>query len=114
MSDDAPMSGDALMSDEAPSCDVRIPRRRFLSKLGVAGLAASAGLFANVSTAEAASCGCCNLVWCPPTTDYGTCVSYSHYLWGCTTSGGFLYCNCCERKNAQGQYIASAYRCQYP
>jgi hypothetical protein len=102
------------MKEDAPSCDVRIPRRRFLAKMGVAGLAASTGFFASTSTAQAADCQCCNLVYCPPNTDMGTCTSYSHYLWGCTTSGGFLYCTCCERKDASGSYIASAYRCQYP
>lgn len=102
------------MNEEAPSCNVLIPRRRFLRRLGAAGLAASAGIFVNTSTALAASCGCCNLVYCPPNTDMSTCLANSHYLWGCTTSGGFLYCHCCERKNAQGTYIASAYSCQYP
>lgn len=104
------MSGQA-----APSCDVGIPRRRFLSKLGAAGLAASTGFFASESTSAAAGgCQCCNLVYCPPNTTFGTCMAYHHYLWGCTTSGGFLWCQCCERFGPGGGYIQSAYQCQYP
>jgi hypothetical protein len=61
-----------------------------------------------------ATCGCCNLVYCPPNTSLSSCDSVYHYQWECTESGGYLYCNCCEKKNSSGYYYASAYQCQYP
>lgn len=61
-----------------------------------------------------ATCGCCNLVYCPPNTSYASCSSVSHYMWECTTSAGFEYCYCCEKKKSGGGYSASGYQCQYP
>jgi len=76
-------------------------------------------VFGKQTAAEAAAinpnttCGCCNLVYCPPTISYTTCMNASHYMWECTMSSGFEYCNCCERKNSSGGYNASGYQCQY-
>jgi hypothetical protein len=69
--------------------------------------AAEAGVVPN------ATCGCCGLKYCPPTISYTSCMGTSHYMWECTMSSGFEYCNCCERKNSSGTYIASGYQCQY-
>ena len=102
----------------------RFGRRGFLAAVGAGGLTVAgavftsqqpqdaASAFCDVKT-EAASCGCCGLVYCPPTTSLSHCDSVSHYQWECTESGGFLYCNCCEVKSGSG-YSASAYQCQYP
>lgn len=87
-------------------------RRRFLTTVGAGGVTAAVAVFA-ASKAEAASCGCCGLVYCPPTTSLSHCDSVSHYQWECTETNGGLYCNCCEVKNSQGLYTASAYQCQY-
>jgi hypothetical protein len=111
------------MSD---SCDVGRPlnedegwagrpirRRRFLARLGAGGLVAASTMFGRAPAASAAGgCGCCNLVYCPPNTSYSSCLSVSHYLWGC--QGGGLRCTCCEKKNSSGIYYASAYTCRVP
>lgn len=68
---------------------------------------------ASAMVRPAASCGCCNLVYCPPNTSYSSCTSVSHYMWECTMPSGFEYCNCCEKKRSNGTYFASGYQCQY-
>jgi hypothetical protein len=90
----------------------RFARRGFLSTLGAGGLTAAATLFGRVTPAQAASCGCCNLVYCPPNTTMSSCRSVSHYLWGCSINY-YLHCSCCEKKRSDGTYYASAYSCQY-
>ena len=90
----------------------QIARRRFLSFLGGGGLAAAGALFGQTASAEASSCGCCNLVCCPANTSYSSCISVSHYVWYCSVNAS-LHCNCCEKKNSSGAFYASAYTCKY-
>ncbi|MFJ5720942.1 hypothetical protein [Streptomyces sp. NPDC093149] len=91
----------------------RVGRRRVLGGIGASGLMASAAVFASSSTAHAGNADCCNLAHPPGTSgylsNYTDCSSRAAYIWGCTSSGGYLHCYCCETAgNAQ-----SAYRCQY-
>ncbi|HEX6700023.1 MAG TPA: hypothetical protein VF101_04765 [Gaiellaceae bacterium] len=91
------------------STGARYHRRTFLRRAGVGAIAFGGALFSLTNSAKAAGgCGCCNLVYCPPTTSYATCTSVNHYLWGCN---GTRHCACCEVKNSSGTYIASAYKC---
>jgi hypothetical protein len=92
----------------------RIRRRRFLATLGSGGLAASAMLFGRSELAAAAataSCGCCHLVYCPPTTTMSSCLAANHYVWTCASSPT-VTCQCCEKRNHDGVYYASAYSCR--
>ena len=91
----------------------RFGRRGFLAAVGAGGLTVAGAVFTS-QKAEAASCGCCGLVYCPPTTSLSHCDAVSHYQWECTESGGYLYCNCCEVLKSGGGASASGYSCQYP
>jgi hypothetical protein len=71
----------------------------------------TAAVFGKMPAAAASSsCGCCGLVYCPPTISLSYCQSVRHYLWVCVN--GVIRCSCCEKKNAQGTYVASAYQCE--
>jgi hypothetical protein len=92
----------------------QIRRRRFLGGLGAGGLAATMTVFGK-TPAYAANWQCCNLACGHPTISIGTCEARSHYTWSCTTSGGFLWCRCCETygKGCTSTYKDSAGSCQY-
>lgn len=95
----------------------RIGRRRVLSGLGTGGLAAAAVVFGKPTAAEAAyTLNCCHLCF-KPSISLSTCRNASrHYVWYCTTSGGFLHCTCCERGATTSTCTgvnASAGTCQY-
>lgn len=88
-------------------------RRGFLQRVGAGGLVVTAAVFGKTPAAAGATtsvCGCCGLVYCPPNTTLSSCQSVSHYLWVCVN--GVIRCSCCEKKNNQGQYYASAYQCE--
>lgn len=86
----------------------RIGRRRFLTRVGVGGLAFAGATFGRTSSASAAAgCGCCNLAHCPANIAYSTCIAHAAYSWRCYyTNGGIPYqCQCCETSgNAQSAY----------
>jgi hypothetical protein len=91
-------------------------RRGFLAKLGAVGLVTSGAVFARSTPAMAANYQCCNLVYPPPSPNFisfSSCRSGTNYTWSCTTSGGFLWCQCCEKKNSSGSTTGSAASCQY-
>ncbi len=97
-------------SDEG-TCRVEpIRRRRFLGGLGAGGLTLAGAMFGSAAPADAASCGCCNLVYCPPNTTLTSCRGTQHYLWSCGYPGSSTTCSCCEKINNRG-YYASAYQC---
>ena len=101
-----------LASGETRTAQGKLGRGRFLVGLGSAGLAAATTMFCRVGSAAAdGNCACCNLVYCPPNTDYNSCINASHYLWSCAGSGTNT-CECCEKKDSNGFYIASAYECE--
>ena len=88
----------------------KVGRRNILRGFGVSALATSAVVF---GTSKAASAhykhyACCHLVFTP--SSYSTCRANSNYTWYCqaTPTRG---CGCCERKNSDGNIIASAYAC---
>lgn len=93
-------------------------RRRFLAGVGAGGLATAGTVFGFASPASAlVKAGCCTLC-CKPSHSLSTCESGSHYVWECTESSGFLYCNCCEHgspctKGCNSSNYSS-YQCQYP
>ena len=89
----------------------RIVRRGFIGVLGGTGLAAAQALFGRPPEAAAAGCGCCNLIYCPPTVSMRNCRNAPHYIWGCSMSA-YLHCSCCEKRR-NGRYVASAYNCRY-
>lgn len=95
----------------------RVGRRRFLSGMGAGGLAAAAVVFGKPTAASASyTLNCCHLCFAP-SISMSTCQSASrHYVWGCTASGGFLHCTCCERGATTATCSgvnASAGSCQY-
>jgi len=87
----------------------RTGRRRFLARLGAAGLGVAVATFARPGTAYAATCGCCSLANCPPNTTWSYCVAHMAYSWRCYySSGGFPWqCECCETSGN----VKSAYAC---
>ena len=95
----------------------RVGRRRFLGGMGAGGLATAAAVFGFTPDASAlVDEGCCTL-FCKPTHNLSQCETGSHYVWECTESGGFLYCNCCEHGNPGAGCNSSnysSYSCQYP
>ena len=82
-------------------------RRRFLTQLGVGGLAVAAATFGRSSPAYAASCECCNLAHCPPNSSYSGCMAHASYSWRCIYNN--RQCQCCEQSS--GGYTFSAYAC---
>jgi hypothetical protein len=84
----------------------RFGRRGLLAGAGAGGLAAASAMFGR-SSAMADNWQCCNLAVHPPNLDYDWCYAHRTYYWGCTTSGGFLHCLCCEAPGGSGG------RCQY-
>ncbi|NBE80751.1 MULTISPECIES: hypothetical protein [Micromonospora] len=103
------------MSDderEAPRSRGGGSRRGFLAKLGAVGLVTSGAVFARSTPAMAANYQCCNLVFVPPNVTFSNCSAATNYTWSCTTSGGFLWCQCCEKKSG-GTTVGSAASCQY-
>jgi hypothetical protein len=97
----------------------KLGRRRFLGGVGAGGLATAAAVFGFAPDANAlVAAGCCGLI-CSPSHTLAQCESGAHYVWECTESGGFLYCNCCEHgwpahpPPCNGTYYSS-YSCQYP
>jgi hypothetical protein len=95
----------------------RVARRRFLSGVGAGGLAAAAVVFGRPTAAQAVvSWQCCTLCFAR-SISMTTCRNAArHYIWGCTTSGGFLHCTCCERGTTSrtcSGVNASAGSCQY-
>jgi hypothetical protein len=112
MSEDPQTSGDVCLSGQSSSA-ISVPRRGFLARVGVSGLAVAEALFGGVGSAKASTgCPCCNLVYDPPTIGYSTCSSATcHYIWTCAGSGTTT-CGCCERKYcATGQINASGCQC---
>ncbi|WP_328420368.1 hypothetical protein OG470_02585 [Micromonospora sp. NBC_00389] len=100
---------------EAPRSRGGGTRRGFLAKLGAIGLVTSGAVFARSTPAMAANYQCCNLVFPPPSSkfiSFSSCRAATNYTWSCTTSGGFLWCQCCEKKSG-GVTVASAASCQY-
>lgn len=100
------------MSELAPR---NTRRRRFvLGGLGASGLAAAMTVFGK-TPAYAANWQCCNLACGRRTVSMSTCLNSHHYVWSCTTSGGFLWCRCCEiyGSGCCCGYRASAGSCQY-
>jgi hypothetical protein len=97
---------------------LRPGRRRFLAGVGASGLATAGVVFGFATPASAlVSYQCCNLC-CSPSHTLSECESGSYYVWECTTSGGYLYCNCCEHGNpcsyGCNTYHYSSAQCQYP
>lgn len=86
----------------------KVGRRGILWGIGASALATSAAVFGTGNAASAAVYGCCHLVF--PPSSYSTCRANRNYTWYCqaTATRG---CGCCERKNANGTIIASAYSC---
>src|SRR5262245_37680238 len=85
---------------------VRCTAGRLLNNVGAGGLAVAMGLFGRSTPAEALiNYQCCHLVY--PPSDWNYCHTHGFYTWSCTTSGGFLWCQCCERSGG------SAAHCQY-
>jgi hypothetical protein len=85
----------------------KVGRRRFLTRLGVGGLAVAAATFGRSSPAYAASCGCCNLYRCPPNSSYSGCMSNPSYSWRCSWNN--MQCQCCEQSFGGTHF--SAYAC---
>ena len=86
-----------LKSDEKRS--LRLGRRGFLTALGAGGLTTAGTVFGFATPASAlVHYQCCRLC-CNPSHSLSQCETGSHYVWECTTSGGYLYCNCCEHGN---------------
>ncbi|WP_433344669.1 hypothetical protein [Micromonospora sp. CA-111912] len=103
------------MSDderEAPRSRGGGSRRGFLAKLGAVGLVTSGAVFARSTPAMAANYQCCSLVFVPPNVSFSNCRAATNYTWSCTTSGGFLWCQCCEKKSGNTT-VGSAASCQY-
>ncbi len=104
---------------------VRIGRRHFLAGAGASGLAAAGVVFGFAKPALAlVNAGCCTL-YCNPSHNLSQCETGTYYVWECTESSGYLYCNCCEHGNPgyrcsktpcqncnSSNY--SSYSCQYP
>lgn len=104
--------------DDAAPTRQKVVRRRFLGGLGAGGIAAAMTVFGKTPAyAGAGPWQCCYLACGAPTVSMSTCLNANHYVWSCTTSGGFLWCRCCEiYGTASGcccGYRASAGQCQY-
>ncbi len=96
----------------------RLGRRRFLTGVGAGGLATAGTVFGFATPASAlVAYGCCTLC-CKASHSLSTCESGAHYVWECTESSGFLYCNCCEHgspcTNGCNSTHYSSAQCQYP
>lgn len=102
---------------DGDSGNSKVGRRRFLGGVGMSGLAAAGVIFGFAKPALAlVSAGCCTLC-CNPSQSMSQCESGSYYVWSCSESGGFLYCDCCEH-NSPCSYGCnsthfSSYSCQY-
>ena len=105
-------------SDGAVPARRKVLRRRFLGGMGASGLAAAMTVFGKTPAyAGAGWWQCCYLACGAPTVSMSTCLNANHYVWSCTTSGGFLWCRCCEIYGTKSGcccgYRASAGQCQY-
>jgi hypothetical protein len=111
MSEDPQASGDVCL-DGYSSTEVSVPRRGFLARVGVSGLAVAGALFGSATAKASTGCPCCNLRFDPPNIGYSTCTSATcHYLWSCAGSGTTT-CGCCERKTCStGLINASGCQC---
>jgi hypothetical protein len=112
MSDESVVQGSVCL-DGHMSTGTPMRRRRFLGRLGAAGLVVATGTFGRTAKAEASGgCSCCNLKFCPANVSYSICSTAAcHYIWGCAGTGTTT-CNCCEMPAACGEaYAYSAYQC---
>ena len=104
--------------DNAVPTKRNLLRRRVLGGLGAGGLAAAMTVFGkSAAYAGGGQWQCCYLACGAPTVSMSTCLNANHYVWSCTTSGGFLWCRCCEiygtRAGCCCGYKQSAGSCQY-